>query len=333
VYLDNEERVEDFATRPNYYDHSFDFLQDALVTLSIYGDWLGILAVNVVDRSQKIYILDLRYEAEAEPVLVHVFPYIVFIFFSPRVRQIASSYSLNTHITGFSFVNGRFLLVGTSGAILVFRYSVPGRKQPVLRLRIDDRIIGMWVHKSPVTLLPKYSNREFVPAKTGRGLLVIRIVTPAPRARNKTRGYLGRVLVTVTKIFDFLTEKYPSGTALSPSEWKRFILPQGYLPLPHLLERMDYFVSGTRMVLPVSEMDDGRIKYVEYNFDQHWAMFVDWMARCGDEAAREWAVKRCGPFIVSSRPFYVPKETTNVMITDDYMVVSAARLPSFSCVD
>lgn len=332
MYLKNEERVEDFATKPNYYDYSFDFLRDAEVTLSIYGDWLGILAVNVVDCSQKIYVLDLRYKAEAAPILVHAFPYIVLISFSPRVRQIASSHSLNTHITGFSFVNGRFLLVGTSGTILVFRYSLPGRRQPVLRLRIDDRITGMWVQKSPVTLLPKFSSREFIPAKTGRELLVIRIITPAPRACNKTRGYLGRVLVTVTKIFDFLTEKYPTGTALSPSEWGPFILTQAYLPLPHLLERMDHFVSGTRMVLPVSEMDDGRVEYVEYNFDQHWAMFVDWMARCGDEAAREWAVKRCGPFIVSSRPFDVPRETINVMITDDYMVVSAARLLSFSCV-
>jgi hypothetical protein len=245
-----------------------------------------------------------------------------FVFSSPWIRQIASSYSLNTPITGFSFINESFLLVGTSGALLVFKYSVPARKQPVLRLRIDERIAEMWVHKSPAMLFPKLSRRDFAPAKTGRELLVIRFITPAPAVRNRPRGYFGRVLVTVTQIFDFLTEKYPPGTTLSPSEWKRFILPLGYLSVPGLRKTMDFFVSGTRMVLPVGEVDDERIKYVEYNFDQHWAMFVDWMARCGDEAAKGWTIKDHGPFVVSSRPFYVPKEATHVMITDDHMVVS-----------
>ena len=84
--------------------------------------------------------------------------------------------------------------------------------------------------------------------------------------------------LTLTKIFGSLTEKYPAGSALSPSEWKRFIFPLGYLPLPRLQEGMDCFVSETRMVLPISEMDDERVKCVEYNFDHHWAMFVDWIA-------------------------------------------------------
>ena len=254
-------------------------------------------------------------------------PYVIFTFFSPRTRQLASSYTLNTHITGFSFINRRYLLVGTSGALLIFKYSVPGRRQPVLRLRIDERITGVWVHKSPATLFPKLSTRDFEPAETGRELLVIRFVTPVPAVRNRPRRYLGRVLVTVTKIFDFLTEKYPPGTALSPSEWKRFILPLEYYPMPCLRENMDFFVCGTRMVLPIGQVDDGRVQYMEYNFDQRWAMFVDWMVRCGDEAGREWAVKKRGPFIISSRPFYAPKGT-RVMITDDHMVVCVAHSPS-----
>ena len=83
---------------------------------------------------------------------------------------------------------------------------------------------------------------------------------------------------------------------------------------------MDFFVSGTRMVLPVRQVEDGRVEYMEHNFDQRWAMFVDWMARCGDEAAREWTVKKRGPFIISSRPFYAPRGT-RAMITDDHVVV------------
>ena len=182
------------------------------------------------------------------------------------------------------------------------------------------------MHKSPITLFPKLSDRDFAPAQTGRELLVIRFVTPAPGVHERPRGYFGRVLVTVAQTFDLLTEKYPPGSTLSPSEWKRFILQFGYLPLPCLRETMDLFVSGTRMVLPVGEVDDERVKYVEYNFDQHWAMFVDWMARCGDEAAAGWTIEKRGPFIVSSRPHYVRKGTTNVMITDDHVVVSIPQV-------
>ena len=47
------------------------------------------------------------------------------------------------------------------------------------------------------------------------------------------------------------------------------------------------------------------------------------MARCSDEAVREWTPKRWGPFIVSTRPFYVPKETTN----------GPYDCPPFSCVN
>lgn len=183
----------------------------------------------------------------------------------------------------------------------------------------------MWVHKSPAALFPDLSNRDFAPAKTGRELLAIRYLTPTPCVRNRPRGYFGMVLVTVTQIFDYLTGKYPPGTTLSPGEWKRFVLVLAHPPLPDLQETMDFFVCGARMVLPVGLVDDdGRVEYIEYNFDQHWAMFVDWMARCGDETAREWTIKRHGPFVVSSRPFYVPNGT-KVMITDDHMVVSNAH--------
>jgi hypothetical protein len=85
---------------------------------------------------------------------------------------------------------------------------------------------------------------------------------------------------------------------------------------------MDSFVIRIHMVLPISEMHNGRVEHVEYNFDRHWAMFVDWIARRGDEAETEWGVRWHGPFIVSSRPFYTPRETTNVMITDNHTVVS-----------
>ena len=310
-----------------YSDYSFDFLQNAVVTLSIHGNWLGIFVESETNHGQNIYILNLHPLADGEPVLVRVCFPAVFMFFSPRTRQFASSSSLNTHITGFSFINKRFLLVGTPGALLIFKYSVPGRRQPVLRLRIDERITGVWAHRSPTTLFPKFSSRDFAPAETGRELLVIHFTTPAPAVRNTPRGYLGRVLVTVTQIFDFLTAKYPSGTTLCPDEWKRFILPLGYHPIPGLRETMNFFVSGTRMVLPVRQVEDGRIKYMEFNFDQHWAMFVDWMARCGDEAAKEWTVKKRGPFIISSRPFYAPKGT-RAMITEDYVVVCVAPSPS-----
>jgi len=81
------------------------------------------------------------------------------------------------------------------------------------------------------------------------------------------------------------------------------------------------------MVLPVGQVGDGRVQYMEYSFDQRWAMFVDWMARCSDEAAREWTVTKRGPFIISSRPFYAPKGT-RAMITNDHVVVCAAHSPS-----
>ena len=45
------------------------------------------------------------------------------------------------------------------------------------------------------------------------------------------------------------------------------------------------------MVLPMGEMHNGRVEHVEYDFDQHWAMFVDWIARRGDEAGMEWGVR------------------------------------------
>lgn len=252
--------------------------------------------------------------------------YFAFVI-SPRIRKIASSYSLNTHITGFSVVNKMFLLVGTNGSILIFKYTLPGRRQPILRLWLDERVVAMWVHRSPFTLFPKLSSRDFEPAKTDRELLVVRFVTPDSGVHTKPRGYLGRVLVTTTPIFDFLTKQYPPGTILNPGEWRRSILLLEYLPLPGLLGHMAFFVSGTRMVLPVGEEDGECVKYVECNFDPRWAMFVDWMARCGDEVARGWTIKNRGPFIVSSRSFRAPR-TTAVAITYDHKVVSIVHSPS-----
>ena len=70
VYLGNEERVGDCVTGFDYCDYSFDFLQAAVVTLSIHENWLGILAQSEIDHSQKIYILNLHPLADGEPVLV-----------------------------------------------------------------------------------------------------------------------------------------------------------------------------------------------------------------------------------------------------------------------
>jgi len=186
----------------------------------------------------------------------------------------------------------------------------------------------MWVHRSPAILFPRLSTRDFAPANTGRELLVIHLATPVPRGRKRPRVSSGRVLVTVTQIFDFLTRKYPPGSTIRPGEWKRFIL-QIVLGNPNFSEprkNMEFFVSGTRMVLPVGRVDNERVEYIEYNFGQHWAMFVDWMARCGDDEARKWTIRNRGPFIVSSRKFYAPIRT-KVMITDDYVVVSSVHSP------
>jgi hypothetical protein len=157
---------------------------------------------------------------------------------------------------------------------------------------------------------------ELVRLIAGRLLMSTRFLAAVPLVKFFSQSWACRAKAR------YWREKYPPGTTLGPIEWGRFIPPLGYLPLPHLSEGMDSFVIRIHMVLPISEMHNGRVEHVEYNFDRHWAMFVDWIARCGDEAEMEWGVRWHGPLIVSSRPFYTPKDTTNVMITDNHTVVS-----------
>lgn len=72
MHLGNEERVGGSITGFDHRDYSFDFLQDAVVTLSINKNWLGILAESETKHTQKIYILNLHPLAGGEPILVWV---------------------------------------------------------------------------------------------------------------------------------------------------------------------------------------------------------------------------------------------------------------------
>lgn len=71
MYLGDEKRVENLITGLNHCDLTFDFLQSAELTLSLYGDWLGIL-VERFDKSQGIFVINIHPEADREPRLVRV---------------------------------------------------------------------------------------------------------------------------------------------------------------------------------------------------------------------------------------------------------------------
>jgi len=70
VYLGDEKRAGESIGGFDYCDYSFDFLQDAVVTLSIHRNWLGILAKSEADHSQKIYVLNIHPLADGGPALV-----------------------------------------------------------------------------------------------------------------------------------------------------------------------------------------------------------------------------------------------------------------------
>ena len=83
VDLENGVRAGDCITGFDYCDYSFDFLQDAVVALSIHKNWLGIFSESEALHRQEIHILNLHPWTDGEPVLVLIFFPTHSVFFSP----------------------------------------------------------------------------------------------------------------------------------------------------------------------------------------------------------------------------------------------------------